>query len=101
MKASANNSSRSKALITMLFGALITVLPLAAYGQQEDSPSWYDPWGGSTAAATQSAKPAVAAHKQARAMKSASTAASVKSAARVRRAEKLRAKRSTTRPTAA
>jgi hypothetical protein len=99
MKAQNSKSRRILALITMLFGAMIT-MSLSAYGQQEVSPSWYDPWGTENAAVAQAAKPAVAAHKQARTMKSASMTSSAKPASRVRRAEKLHAKRSISRPTA-
>lgn len=38
--------TRGRALpyIAMLFGAILTVMTLPAYGQQEVDPTWYDPW---------------------------------------------------------
>jgi hypothetical protein len=48
--------SRALAFSAMLMGALLTILLLPAYGQQEVDPTWYDPWVAPNAAVIQSAQ---------------------------------------------
>lgn len=91
------NHKRMSALMTMLSGLILTVLMVPAYAQQEVTPDWFDPWAAPNAAMAQATKPATP--KTARATK-ASSVASAKSVQKVRRAEKLRAKKSMSRPTA-
>jgi len=83
---------RMLAWMAMLFGMMVATL-LPAYGQQEVSPTWYDPWAGPNAAAVHaslhSSQPRVAIHRHHRTLRNAS-------AARV--AGKVRGKRSATRP---
>lgn len=57
----AKGISRSRALTfsAMLMGALLTILLLPAYGQQEVDPTWYNPWVAPSAAVVPAQLPAV------------------------------------------
>lgn len=50
--------SRALAFVAMLSGAILTMLLLPAYGQQEVAPDWYNPWA-SNATTVEPAHPAV------------------------------------------
>jgi len=56
----AKNIRSGKRLVWMavLLGAMVTTFSLAAFGQQEVDPTWYDPWAPNTTV-IQSAQPAV------------------------------------------
>ena len=45
--------------IAMLLGAMLTILMLPAFGQQEVDPTWYDPWVASNATVNLAQPPAV------------------------------------------
>jgi hypothetical protein len=42
-------SCKKVAWIAVLSGAMVTTFSLAAFGQQEVDPTWYDPWAPKTA----------------------------------------------------
>ena len=54
--------SRVPAFMAMLFGAILTILLLPAYGQQEVDPTWYDPWAAPSTAAVPQAQPPAVVH---------------------------------------
>src|SRR5271166_136953 len=56
----AKNIRSGKRLVSMavLSGAMVTTFSLAAFGQQEVDPTWYDPWAPNTTV-IHSAQPAV------------------------------------------
>jgi hypothetical protein len=80
---------RIMALTATLFAAMITTLPLPAYGQQEVDPTWYNPWAAPSAVAVHPAQQSVTIHRR---------AAVVKPVSSVRSVGKSREKRTTTRP---
>ncbi len=57
---SQNNFGSCKrfAWIAVLTGAMVTTFSLAAFGQQEVDPTWYDPWAPNTALVQREAQPA-------------------------------------------
>ncbi len=76
-------------LTATLFAAMVTTLPLPAYGQQEVDPTWYNPWAAPTAAVVHPARPLVTIHRR---------TAVVKPVSSVRTPGKFREKRTATRP---
>jgi hypothetical protein len=76
-------------LTATLFAAMVTTLPLPAYGQQEVDPTWYNPWAAPNAVAVHPAQPPVTIHRR---------AAVVKPVSSVRAVGKSREKRTATRP---
>lgn len=81
---------RILAFMAMLLAAMFTTLLLPAYGQQEVSPDWFDPYAVHSpvpdTAAVHSAQPSLALHRYQPAFKSVPSAQG---------AEKLRGKRPT------
>lgn len=65
---------RVLAMIAMLFAAMITTVPLPAYGQQEVDPTWYNPWAAPNTAVVHSDHPQAAMHRHQAALKRVSTA---------------------------
>lgn len=67
----------------MLFGAMLTIMLLPAYGQQDVSPDWYDPAPSAAVvhpaqpAMAHSSQPSVATHRNQQTAESASPAANV------------------------
>lgn len=90
-----SKSSRPRktlALIAMSFAMMFGSFLLPAYGQQEVSPDWFDPW------AAQSAQVAQASQAPAAKSQSEKHQAKVKSASTSQTVAKARAKKSKTRP---
>jgi hypothetical protein len=54
---------RILASVAVLFGAMVTILLVPAYGQQEVDPTWYDPWAAPNMLVVHSSQPAVALHQ--------------------------------------
>ena len=50
-------------MVATLFTAMVTTLPLPAYGQQEVDPTWYNPWAAPTTAVAHSPQSQAAAHR--------------------------------------
>jgi hypothetical protein len=53
---------RVLASLATLFAAILTILLLPAYGQQEVAPTWYDPWAAPQAAVVHPAPPPAVVH---------------------------------------
>jgi hypothetical protein len=68
------------ALIAMSFGMMFGTFLLPAYGQQEVSPDWYNPWTPPSAQASQTVQPRTAKreHPQQAKVKRVSTSESAK-----------------------
>jgi len=82
-----------KALARMatLLGAMVTIMLLPAFGQQEVDPTWYDPWGTPNTAVVQASQTRATGHQH---------QAKVKSVSTVQVAAKTHGKRSAARPKA-
>ncbi|HMD17884.1 MAG TPA: hypothetical protein VKH18_14555 [Terriglobales bacterium] len=48
---------RILASTAVLFGAMVTILLVPAYGQQEVDPTWYDPWAAPNTVVVHSSQP--------------------------------------------
>jgi len=86
----AMNPCRVLGLTAILFGAMVTTLPLPAYGQQEVDPTWYNPWPAANTAVVHS-QPQAAVQRRQAVLKPVSTAHGT---------PKLRVKRATTQTAA-
>lgn len=74
------------ALMAMLYGAMLTIMLLPAYGQEVD-PTWYDPWAAPNTAVVHTPQPPVAIHRH---------TATLKRVLATRNSQKHQAKRTTT-----
>ena len=91
MNRSGMRACRVLAFIAMLFGVMVTTLPLPAYGQQEVDPSWYNPWPATNTAVVHSSQPQAAIRRHQPVVRRVST---------TQGARKLNAKQPTTQTAA-
>ena len=64
---------RVLAMTAMLFAAMVTTVPLPAYGQQEVDPTWYNPWAAPNTEVSHSSQQRAAIHRHQAALRSVST----------------------------